>query len=674
VNKISFRRPAQPPWPVLILALLALAPALQGAEARPDRPGLPDPVASYEMTASLDADEHLIEGRTRLTWTNPAATPVADLCFHLYLNAFRNSASSWLRREGAEDVETLRDGGWGWTEVLSLEAQGGDLVDGLTFEAPDDANPEDRTVARVALPRPVAPGETLEVDLAWLSRLPRAVARTGYRRDYHLAAQWFPKLGVMEPDGRWNCHQFHHSSEFFADYGDYDVSLTVPEDFVVGATGRRVEETPDPKAGTTTYRYVQEGVHDFAWTAWPGFLELTRTFEHPTLPPVEVHILTGRDKARFMARYWRALESSLRLFGEWYGPYPYPTLTMVDPPHGAGATGGMEYPTFITTGTDFFSTLLSQRPEGVTVHEFGHQYFYGLLGSDEVQESWLDEGINTYASARVMDAAYGPRTWTWEAWGLPLSFSGIHLEHPLDTSARYFRRPDTDPVVRTTWGYLDHGAFRFQTYSKTSLALAQLENLVGREAMDRAMREYVDEYRFRHPRSGDFVRSLSRSLGRDLTPYFARTVGSSDVLDYAVDKVASRPRRGPVGVFGRGDSRQTVEAAESLEGYESEVVVRRMGGVRLPVVVEMVFTDGQRARVRWDGEERWVRFRVTGPRLAWAEVDPDQALVLDVDRLNNSLRVEPDPRASRRWGQRVRFWIQNVLETMALLGWAGGTP
>jgi hypothetical protein len=139
------------------------------------------------------------------------------------------------------------------------------------------------------------------------------------------------------------------------------------------------------------------------------------------------------------------------------------------------------------------------------------------------------------------------------------------------------------------------------------------------------------------------------------------------VLDYAVETAASRPRRAPAGVFGSGEERRTVERGERLAGWESEVVVRRLGGVALPVFTDLVFADGQRARLRWDGQERWVRFRAVGPRLAWAEVDPEETLLLDVDRLDNSRRVEADRRASRRWGQRLRFWIQNVLETVAAL-------
>jgi len=638
---------------------------LRPASAGPGSLTQPPLVASYTLRASLDADEHTVDGSGTLRWRNPASRPVDELCFHLYLNAFRNSASSWLRRGGREPLETLSPDGWGWIELASLEADGINLLGDLRYVSPDDGNPDDRTVARVPLARPVAPGETLDISLAWTSRLPRAVARTGYRGDYYLVGQWFPKLGVMQEDGDWSCHQFHRSSEFFADYGNYDVTLSVPQRFVVGATGRRVSEHGED--GVKTLRYVQDGVHDFAWTAWPDFVEGRRTFRHPELPEVEVRLLMAPETARFAGRYGNAVLAALRLLGEWYGPYPYSTLTVVDPPWGAGATGGMEYPTFITTGTRWLSPFPTQHPEGVTVHELGHQFFYGLLASDEVQESWLDEGVNSYATARVMDAFYGPETWSFRTWGIPWVFRGVTKEHPLDVQARYFQRPDVDPVTRTTWGYLDRTSLRYQTYSKTALTLGQLERLVGSPAMRRAMRDYTAEWRFRHPSTEDFVRSLSRSLGRDLTPYFAQTLGSAATLDYSVDQVSTRPRRGPVGVFGEGEERQITAAGEALPGWESEVVVRRLGGVRLPVVTELTFEGGERARVRWDGEERWVRFRVTGPRLLHAEVDPDRTLLLDVDRLNDSRRVEPDRRASRRWGQRLRFWIQNLFETLMLL-------
>jgi len=222
--------------------------------------------------------------------------------------------------------------------------------------------------------------------MEFVSQLPRVVQRTGFARDFHLAAQWFPKLGVFEEDGTWTCPQFRFESEFYADYGTYDVTLVVPEGHVVGATGERLSANPE-SGGRVAFRHRQEGVHDFAWTAWPGFVERRRVFRHPELPPVEMILLLRRETSGKAERYFTALSHGLRLFGLWYGAYPYPTLTMVDPPWAGSGAGGMEYPTFITTGGRVLSPPATMSPETVTVHEFGHQYWYGLLATDEFRES-----------------------------------------------------------------------------------------------------------------------------------------------------------------------------------------------------------------------------------------------------------------------------------------------
>lgn len=646
-----------------LAAALAAASPLAAPPAAAQAARRPAAVASYAIQARLDAGEHRVDGRQTIAWRNRSRAAVDELCFHLYLNAFRSTGTAWMAEADAADRATLAGGGWGWTDVTALAVDGRDRLADAVFDPPA-AFPDDRTVMRVPLARPVAPGETVEVALSFVSRLPRAVARTGYHRDYHFVAQWFPKLGVLEPGGAWHCEPFRRSAEFYADYGDYDVALDVPRRFVVGATGRRASREPG-EDGRVVHRYVQDGVHDFAWVAWPDFVERRFTFEHAGLPPVDVRLLLAPETARFAGRYSRALWLGLTRFGAWYGPYPYTSLTMVDPPWGAEATGGMEYPTLIATGSDAFSPLATQSPEGVTVHELAHQWFYGLVATDEVRESFLDEGITSYATGRLLAEAYGPRAWSFDAWGLPVVFREVRQEHLLDTQARYFRDPATDPIGRAAHGYLDHGSYRRMTYSKMALAMGQLERLLGAPTMERAMRAFADSWRFRHPRTADLVRTLSRAAGQDLSGYFRQTVWSSEVLDYAVDAVSTRPRRALAGVVGEGGERRVVERGERLAGWESEVVVRRLGGVALPVFTDLVFADGQRARLRWDGRERWVRFRVVGPELAWAEVDPDQTLLLDVDRLNNSRRVEPDRRASRRWAQRLRFWIQNVLESFA---------
>ena len=151
-----------------------------------------------------------------------------------------------------------------------------------------------------------------------------------------------------------------------------------------------------------------------------------------------------------------------------------------------------------------------------------------------------------------------------------------------------------------------------------------------------------------------------------MRPFFAQLVRGSDVLDYAIDEATSRRRGAPAGVVGEGAARHELDAsADPPPGYESVIVVRRLGGVRLPVTTELVFAHGEPLRLSWDGTDRWVRYRVTGPRLVSATVDPERALLLDANPLNDSRRVEPDRTASRAWGQRLRFWIQQLFAVAA---------
>ncbi len=650
-------------FPGVCLYLLLAGGPLQAFGGEPG--GLAAPVASYTLVARLDPESHRITGQGEIRWVNRTENSVHELRFHLYLNAFRHSATSFLSRGDAEHISTLAHRGWGAIDLTTLAtAEGENLLPHLEPIAPDDGNRLDATVAQVALSRAVLPGETLRLTVAFVSQLPFVVERTGFKNNFHFVAQWFPKLGVLEADGTWTCPQFHPNSEFFADFGDYDVTLEVPSHFVVGATGARLSSR-ELGNGLVAHRYLQPSVHDFAWTAWPGFTEHRQRFAEEGLPEVEMILLLRPETSRFAPRYFAALRHGLSRFGNWYSPYPYSTLTLVDPPWGAEAAGGMEYPTFIATGARVLSPTSTWDPENVTVHELGHQFWYGLVASDEFRESYLDEGLTTYSTARVMRAAYPPRAWSHRVWGLPVIFESITLDSPLDTSARFFRRANLDPITRTAWGYSDAGSYRALTYSKMALLLEQLERTLGAAKMDAAMRAYAERFRFRHPRTRDFVATLSEASGVDLRQFFDQLLFGSGNLDFAVAEVSSGRRKGPVGQLGQGPETKPVEKGEVLDGYESTVLVRRLGEVRLPVEVELRFADGRVERRTWNGEERWRRYRILGPQLISAEVDPDEIQQLDVNRLNNSLSTKPDRRASRRWHQRMRFWVQNLLETAA---------
>jgi hypothetical protein len=678
-------------------ALAALTGAAAGADPLPARAAT---VVDYRIDVWLDADRKQLVGRERITWNNPSSDAVGDLWFHLYLNAFKNSRSTFMRESGGQlRSDRMTRDSWGWIDVTSMRLPDGrDLLPGATFEHPDDDNADDRTVMRVPLPSAVPPGGSISLDVEFRAQLPEVFARTGYKRNFFMVGQWFPKLGVYEPagmrgrtSGAWNCHQFHAHSEFYADFGTYRVAITVPKGFVVGATGPRVSTTEN-RDGTVTFVHAEDDVHDFAWTADPEYVEIRRTFsadrdvtpheyeevarllgrpiEEVRLSDVEVILLIHRPRLVQAERHIQAAMDGIKYFGLWYGRYPYKTLTVVDPAVGGGGAGGMEYPTLITAGS---SALLNRGPlkginavEEVTIHEFGHQFWYGLVASNEFEESWLDEGFNSYSTGKVQEMVRGREAGIADIPGLRVS--GLELARAQNSPNR-----KSDPILTPSWKFESGSAYSFSSYAKTELVLRTLEGYLGPEKMARLMRTYHERWRYRHPSSDDFFRVANEVSGQDLSWFFDQTVKGTGVLDYAVSSVTSRRQSVPVGIFDRNDRKTTVtladararEREENNRPYESVVLVQRKGDIVFPVQIALHFEGGRIERRTWDGRDRWLKIRTTTREpLVSANVDPDRQIALDVDWLNNGKRVDPDSRAATKWSARVMFWAQNVLATV----------
>jgi hypothetical protein len=697
------------PWRSMLAVLLACHGAVSvntgAVESR--LPEGADDIASYTISVKLDPATKQLTGRQRLTWRNTSGDTIGDLWFHLYLNAFRNSNSTFFRESSGQlrDDEMPEDG-WGWIEVDSMTladgaagAAGVDLKPSLRFEAPDDGNKDDRTVARVTLPRPVMPGESITLDIQFKAQLPKVFARTGYVRDYFLVGQWFPKIAVYEPAGMrgrttggWNCHQFHGHSEFYADFGQYRVDITLPTNFVVGATGVRIEAR-DNKNGTSTYVYEQANVHDFAWTASPHFVEVRRKFvasrevtakeyadagrllerdaEEMRLRDVDVILLMQPEHMPQVERHFNAAMLAIKWFGLMYGRYPHQTLTIVDPASGGDGSGGMEYPTFITAGTSprlngwpFANVRL---PEEVVVHEFGHQYFQGLLASNEFEEAWLDEGINSYATGRTMERGHGRDA-------TMISFLGWQV------SERDYLRSTIAPDIKFTainqpaWSYPNDWSYSINSYVRPELMLRTIEHLVGSQTMARVMRTYAERWRYKHPSTQDFYAVANEVSGRDLRAVMTQTVDRGDIVDYEVGSATSElavPSTGFVdGPKGRSyvseEDADKAQAEKEHPDYDTRVIVRRRGEAILPVVVAFKFEGKAVERQSWDGVSRWHAFTFRRPeRLEWVDVDPDRHHELDADWLNNTRRIEPDQRAAVRLASRWTFLLQQAL---ALLG------
>jgi len=691
---------------VLVLGASAARPA-QEPETAPGAPGL-----RYEIWVELDAAGKMLLGKEELVWTNPTKDAVPDMLLHLYWNAFKNEDSAFLREAAAEsmfsDGDAPEDGEWGWIDITDIRlADGSDLKPGLQFVTPDGPDhPGDQTVARILFPAPVEPGESVRLRLEFRSKVPRTVARSGYYRNSFFIAQWFPKPGVYEEGRGWNAHAYHQNSEFFADFADFVVHITVPRDFVVGSSGKQVDERIDGPAGTKTLTFSQAMVHDFAWMADPRYLKIERDFiadrevnpqeyretaellglpvEEVRLPNVKMILLIAPEHKGQIERHFRALRAAIKYYGLWYGPYPYETVTMVDPPFRTGS-GGMEYPTLFTAGTRVLPSKNQLSPEGVIVHEFGHGYWYGLAANNEFEAAWLDEGFNTYSTGRVLATAYG-------AGALPLVFKGFPVDWFLpvpkifDFELNRVAAINTvrfDPVTAWSWKFFNRGSYAANVYMRAATLLQTLEGVLGEPVWPRIMRTYHMRYRYKHPTKEDFIGVVNEISGKDMTWFFDELLEGTETFDYGVASVASvkiPARRRGVYDTDRGRQEVTRKAIAQLESaatkapeggssqpaYKTTVVLRRYGEARLQgdavVKVRVRFKDGSVETRTWDGRARWARLEFVKPVEAEsAQIDPEGVWLIDARLANNSRGVDGVRRNVVKLMTQLLFTVQSFL-------------
>jgi hypothetical protein len=649
-------------WPLAVLGAAALASVRVHAQTS----GVVTPArsprnASYTIQARLDPATRAITASEAIVWRNVTLRATSELRFHLYWNAWRDTRSTFLRERAlVSGAPPPPESAFARLAVASLtigEESATDLTSAIGFAAPDDGNADDRTVMVVPLPRPVAPGQSLQIHVKWTARVPQPFARTGVVGNFFFLAQWFPKLGVLQDEG-WNCHQFHATTEFFSDFGVYDVSLTVPTGWIVGATGVERSRT-DNGDSTTTHRFYQEDVHDFAWTTSPSLIERTAEFvpsgataepKAGAQPRVALRLLLQPEHAAQAERHFDAARTALERFSGWFGPYPYDHFTIVDPAFQSDADG-MEYPTLITAGTSWLipSALTASTPEEVTIHETGHQWFYGVVGSNEFEDAWMDEGINTYASVRAMLAG-GTKSYYERRFFrgfVPWVFRNLELPRETfwDRLPGYRRAPKSDLPSMPAFRYSVADG-RVVTYNKSALWLNTLERMLGWPVMQRVLATYYERWQFKHPGPADFFAIVNEVSGRDLTWFLDQVYRSSNVFDYAVDELKSA-RDGAV--------------------FRTELIVRRNGEAIAPVDVLVTFADGSQQRETWDGQARWRRYTFDrASRAMSAQVDPDRVLLLDVNYTNNSKTLEPQSaRAATKWSLAWLIWLQD-----ALLAWA----
>ncbi len=632
---------------------------------------LSERIASYDIDVRLDAVHHRLKATQTIYWQNPSDDTIRTIPFHLYLNAFKNTESTFYRDSyGAgrfPGLEQTTEANWGWINIDKIKiADGEDLSDQLRYIHPDDDNTEDRTVVELVLPQPILPRAKAILHLEWTAKIPQIEIRTGYSKDFYLQAQWFPKIGVYEPagmrfskNGQWNCHQYHPTTEYYANFGNYNVSINAPKNFIVGASGTRTKvETEENE--TQTHYFHGEDIIDFTWTASPKFEVVKENYLG-----VELELLINSEYSCCTDRYLGAAKHAMDYLGQRLMPYPFPKLTIVVPPFHGIRAGAMEYPTLITAPGMYGFPDWLRSPEYFVVHEFVHQYFMMMVATNEFEEAWMDEGFTSYWKSRILDDAYGVKN------------SVIDLRWVRMGAMEFFRSRyigmDNIHLAESTragWEYPD-GSPRALFYSKPATWLKTLEGMVGLETMDEIMKTYFDRWKFNHPCRYDFIDVVNEvvnknhgdEFGENMDWFFDFVLYGTGACDYAVGSIYHlATANASVGIW---EDSLSIKKEHPTKKYQAKVVLERLEEIQVPVDILVHFEDGSEIWERWDGKSRTHGLTYdTDVRIDYVEIDPLQKIYMDINILNNSKRIAPNTRGVwayvSSWAMRIQQVFQGV--------------
>jgi hypothetical protein len=594
---------------------------------------------AYEMDIEVDAPNHQFTGTQTATYTNNSPDTLDQVYYHLYFNAFQPGSMMDVRSRTIEDpdgrvgdrIYNLPDDEVGYHRINSL-TQDGQPVD-YTVEG---------TIMIVNLNESIASGESSTFEMEFNSQVPRQIRRSGWANAEGVEfsmSQWYPKMAEYDENG-WHPNPYI-GREFYGIYGSFDVSITIDSSYVMGATGYlqnpqeigynyqdEGDEINRGDDGQLTWHWKADQVHDFFWGADPDFVHTKKQVPNGPM----LHFLYQQDSVATNAeRYsqqqltqnWERLPEmtsrGFQFMSKNYGKYPYDKFTVIQ-----GGDGGMEYPMgTLITGNRSFGSLV-----GVTVHEFIHNWYYGVLGTNESRFPWMDEGFTTYTSALTMSHLFetgnqDPHRRSYQSY-LGAQRSGSF--EALDTHADHFE---------TNAGY------GTASYSTGSVFLNQLRYIVGNEAFDQGMKRFFELWKFKHPDGRDFLRVMEKESNMVLDWYYQYFIETTKPIDYGIKSML-------------GNSDQTVVTLERLEPTPMpvEVMVHYSDDSKELFYIPLRIMRGEKSNDQYPDMSRtvkadwpWVNptYSLTVPAASSSikrvVIDPSRRMA-DIDRSNNIFELE----------------------------------
>ncbi len=605
--------------------------------------GKVDNIADYSFFVDFIPSENLIKVKENLIWRNKTNYQTDEIYLHLYANAYKSNNTIFARYYKLSEANRTA------LQINNITVNGKTAE--LQFVVKNKEFPQDSTVAKLQLEKPLMENDSVKIQINYELKVPVSVKRFGKAKGsgFYFISQWFPKAGVFE-NGKWICEPYYPYLNFYADFGKYEAVITAPKNFKVAATGILEKVTFTDTANV--FKFVQNGVHDFAWVASDNLLYRKKQYERKDGTKITLNFYLQPNRLKYFERYASAVENSLSFFEENIGIYPYQTLSLIDVPK-TSASGGMEYPTLFTVSAELISPVETHQPEKLVAHEFSHQYFQGVLANNEVYEAWLDEGFASYTASKIMEKFYGKGLLHFKLAGyfpvyginflsyndIPVIYSIEKIPyHEYDRSLEsYYKNLTLGSIADTSYKLPNRRSYVVNAYSKPELMLHTLERILGEEKFFGILQKYYSTYKFKHPQGSDFINVIKNNADVNLDWFFENVYKKSSVFNYKV------------------------RSLKKLKGKEYQLFVERTGEGIFPVDI-FIYSKSDTLHKFWDGKSRWKIFRFTSDeKITGAELDPFRKNLFDLNFADNSILTEPSYSASLALSANWFFWLQNAL-------------
>lgn len=486
----------------------------------------------YSINVSLDDKAKTLTGSQNIVYKNNSPDTLSYIWFHIWPNAYKSDSTALLQQIKSDSTRSKKLDTYVKGFITNLKFK----VNSTAATVSPHPNPQYADIIKLNLPQPLPPGGTASIATDFKVKLPSYFSRSGFDGNEFMACQWYPKPAVYDKTG-WHEFPYLDMGEFYSEYADYKVNITLPGDYIVGATG--VLQNKDelnqyktigaknaanrkepyvlykPKAGRKTLTYIANNVPDFAWFADKGSIIQYDTLQLKSSKTVDAFSFFKNKKNTVWKNSIDYVKDGARKYSEWIGEYEYPTVQAFEGPKN-NASGGMEYP-MITLITDPEAKIESL--DGVITHEVGHNWFMSMLGSNERKYPWQDEGLNTYFQFRYEAEKYRYNSIfkdsiPQEIKKLPLqdfqnavygALGNIPMKTPIDTPSEDYKTSE------------DYGLI---AYIKTAIWVYILEISFGKDSVDKAFQTYFSQWKNKHPQPEDMKASFEKSLGRNLDNYF----------------------------------------------------------------------------------------------------------------------------------------------------------